>query len=119
AEDVLEALRALQRQGCSMTFDAIKVSHHGSLRNTSPELLQLVDAPTYMVSSDGTGHSHPDFEVLAAIVDRPAADSRSIYLNYATPSSNLLRGHCSRSGTPFAVHENATNWIAVGKVEHD
>lgn len=119
AEDAVQSLRTLQSQGCSMMFDAIKVSHHGSLRNTSPELLQLVDSPTYMVSSNGTGHGHPDFEVLAAIVDRPAAFSRKVYLNYATPASNLLRSHHSRSGMPFTVHENATDWIAIGRAGTD
>lgn len=113
AEDIVQALRTLQSQGCSMVFDAIKVSHHGSLRNTSPELLRLVDAPTYLVSSNGMAHGHPDIEVLAAIVDRPASFSRTLYLNYATPASNLIRNHRSRSGTAFTVHEKATDWIEI------
>lgn len=113
AEDVVQALRRLQSQGCSMVFDAIKVSHHGSLRNTSPELLRLVDAPTYLVSSNGMAHGHPDIEVLAAIVDRPASYSRTLYLNYATSASKLIRNYRSRSGTPFTVHENATDWIEL------
>lgn len=115
AEDVVNALQMLKSQGCSMMFDAVKVSHHGSLRNTSPELLELIDAPIYLVSTNGVGHGHPDFEVLAAIVDRPANFSRTILLNYATPASSLLRRHRSRSNTPFSVHENATDWITIGK----
>lgn len=115
AEDVVKALRLLESQGFSMMFDAIKVSHHGSLRNTSPELLELIDAPIFLVSTNGVGHGHPDFEVLAAIVDRPADFSRTILLNYATPASSLLRRHHSRSNTPFSVHENATDWITIGK----
>lgn len=115
AEDMVYALRTLQSQGCSMLFDAIKVSHHGSLRNTSPELLELIDAPIYMVSSNGTGHGHPDIEVLAAIVDRAAGFSRTLYLNYATPASKLLREHQSQSKTPFTVHENVTDWITIGR----
>lgn len=113
AEDAFQALRTLQLQGCSMVFDAIKVSHHGSLRNTSPELLQLVDAPTYLVSSNGISHDHPDIEVLAAIVDRPASFSRALYLNYATPASSLIQNHRSRSGAEFTVRENATDWIEL------
>ncbi|MDR7052904.1 hypothetical protein J2W70_000248 [Pseudomonas koreensis] len=115
AEDVVNALQVLKSQGCSMMFDAVKVSHHGSLRNTSPELLELIDAPVYFVSTNGVGHGHPDFEVLAAIVDRPADFSRTIFLNYATPASSRLRRHRSRSNTPFSVHENATDWITIGK----
>lgn len=115
AEDMVYTLRKLQSQGCSMMFDAIKISHHGSLHNTSPELLELIDAPIYMVSSNGAGHSHPDFEVLAAIVDRAAGFTRTLYLNYATPASNLLREHQSKSNTLFTVHENVTDWISIGR----
>lgn len=113
AEDVVQALRALQSNGDSMFFDAIKISHHGSLRNTSPDLLQLIDAPRYFVSSNGNAHGHPDIEVLAAIVDRPASFSRTLYFNYPTPASALLRNHASRSGASFTVHDNATDWIEI------
>jgi Metallo-beta-lactamase superfamily len=113
AEDVVQALRVLQSNGDSMFFDAIKISHHGSLRNTSPDLLQLIDAPRYIVSSNGNAHDHPDVEVLVAIVDRPASFSRTLYFNYPTPASALLRNHASRSGTSFTVHDNATEWIEI------
>lgn len=113
AEDIVQALRVLQSEGCSMAFDAIKISHHGSLHNTSPELLQLVDAPRYIVSSNGMAHGHPDIEVLTAIVDRPAPFCRQLYFNYATSASNAIRNHQSRSGTPFTVYDNATNWIEI------
>lgn len=113
AEDVVPALRALQSNGHSMLFDAIKISHHGSLRNTSPDLLRLIDAPRYIVSSNGNAHGHPDIEVLAAIVDRPASFSRALYFNYPTPASDLIRSHVSKSGASFTVHEKATDWIEI------
>jgi hypothetical protein len=113
AEDVVPVLRTLQSNGDSMLFDAIKISHHGSLRNTSPDLLRLVDAPRYIVSSNGNAHGHPDIEVLAAIVDRPASFSRALYFNYPTPASTLLSNHVSKSGASFTVHEKATDWIEI------
>ena len=118
AEDVVQQLQALQSNGYSMIFDAIKISHHGSLRNTSPELLQLVDAPIYIISSNGAAHGHPDIEVLTAIVDRPAPFSRTLYFNYATPASNLIRNHRSSSEAPFIVHDNATDWIEIQKSQN-
>lgn len=118
AEDIVQSLRTLQSNGCSMVFDAIKISHHGSLRNSSPELLQLVDSPRYIVSSNGVAHDHPDIEVLTAIVDRPAPFSRTLYFNYATPASDAIRKHHSRSATPFTVLENFTNWIEINKSQN-
>lgn len=113
AEDVAAELRRSHGGDNMKLFDAIKVSHHGSLRNTSAELLSLIDAPLFLVSTNGTGHHHPDFEVLAEIVDRPAAFERTIYFNYETPASTRLRGHVSRSGAKFNVRVVNNDWIQV------
>jgi len=114
AEDTVERLRAVKPATGPILFDAIKVSHHGSCHNTSPELLATVDAPCFLISTDGTRHSHPDFEVLAEIVDRHAPFERRLIFNYETVGSARLRSHVSRSGTPFSVHIADTNWISLG-----
>ncbi len=113
AEDMVEQLHRLKSEGQSMTFDAIKISHHGSLRNTSPDLLALIDAPIYFISSNGAGHGHPDFEVLAAIVDRPAAFSRQIHLNYSTSASARLTNYRPGSGSEFTVHVGNSDWVQL------
>lgn len=114
AEDVVDSLRAHRTPGETLTFDVIKVSHHGSLRNTSVELLEMVDAPCFLISSDGSGHGHPDFEVLAEIVDRPAPFERQLFFNYETDACKRLRAHVSRSGSAFRVHVVQNEWIEVG-----
>lgn len=114
AEDIVARLRAVKSATGPILFDAIKVSHHGSCHNTSPELLATVDAPCFLISTDGSRHGHPDFEVLAEIVDRPAPFERRLIFNYETVGSARLRSHVSRSGTPFSVHIADTNWISLG-----
>lgn len=111
-EDVIAELSTLRSSKFPLFFDAIKVSHHGSLHNTSVELLELVDAPCYFLSSDGSRHGHPDFEVLAEIVDRPASFERNIYVNYETPTSQRLRAHTSKSGAKFSVRL-AQDWVNI------
>jgi hypothetical protein len=49
-------------------FHAVKVSHHGSRRNTSLEFAQAVQARKWLVSTDGAVFGHPDPECLARIV---------------------------------------------------
>ncbi|HWU05076.1 MAG TPA: hypothetical protein VN520_01485 [Streptomyces sp.] len=39
---------------------ALKLPHHGSARNITPELLQLLPADAYLFSSDGAKFGHPD-----------------------------------------------------------
>lgn len=78
-----------------LIFDAIKISHHGSAGNTSPELLSIVDSPIYLISTDGSHpkHSHPDVEVLAQIVRRPIPKpikKRQLIFNYKTNTSKLF-----------------------------
>lgn len=114
AEDMVARLRARKPATGPFLFDVIKVSHHGSYHNTSPELLAIVDAPYFLISTDGTRHGHPDFEVLAEIVDRPAPFERRLIFNYETAGSVRLRSHVSRSGTPFSVHIANNNWISLG-----
>lgn len=115
AEDVVAKLRSLYAPTTPIIFDAIKVSHHGSLHNTSVELLSVVDSPCFLISSDGTRHGHPNFEVLAEIVDRPAPFKRHLFFNYETAASKQLELHTSKSGTTFSVHIAENDWIQVGE----
>ncbi|MCI5113439.1 MAG: MBL fold metallo-hydrolase [Candidatus Electrothrix sp. AW1] len=113
AEDIESVLLTLQHITLPMKFDAIKISHHGSLHNTSPALLDLIDSPVYLISSNGNRHNHPDIEVLKAIVDRPSQFHRHLYFNYSTPASRQMRNYTSRSGTAFSIHEDSTDWIKI------
>jgi hypothetical protein len=94
-------------------FDAVKIAHHGSLRNTSPGLLALVDSPHFFISTNGYGHDHPDYAVLKAIVDRPASFCRTLHFNYSTPASRRLKTYQSEAGADFVVEENQTDWVAI------
>jgi len=113
AEDCQAALGTMRHAAIPVVFDAIKVSHHGSRRNTSPGLLRLVDSPRFLVSTNGERHNHPDIEVLKALVDRPAPFAREMYFNSTTPASRALRSHRSKSGTGFTVYEDYQNRIEI------
>lgn len=62
-------LRSLDRLGPRPhRFDVVKISHHGSRRNTSREFAEAVQAKKWLVSTDGAVFGHPDPECLARIV---------------------------------------------------
>lgn len=111
AEDIETELKRLSSKGVSMFFDVIKISHHGSLHSTSHSLLQLIDAPIFLISSNGQRHNHPDIEVLKEIVDRPSGFTRRLYFNYSTEASQELKSYKSKAGANFIVFENSTDWI--------
>jgi beta-lactamase superfamily II metal-dependent hydrolase len=78
---VVKALKALKITAENpLEVEFMKLSHHGSNANTSPELLQLVKTNNYIISTNGSGHGHPNKRTLARILTvNPAA---VFYFNY-------------------------------------
>ncbi|MDI0273537.1 MBL fold metallo-hydrolase [Bacillus safensis] len=70
-------------------FDFIKVSHHGSNRNTSTELLTLIESPIYFFSTNGQKHNHPHPETIARIISRKG-QKRCLMFNYPLESELLF-----------------------------
>lgn len=64
-------------------FDAVKVAHHGSRRNTNLAFARQVQAKRWLVSTNGAQFGHPDPEALARIIvgqENPP----EFHLNYVT-----------------------------------
>ena len=55
------------------------MSHHGSKKNFSLRLLELIKAEVFVFSSNGDYYGHPDKEVFAQIIDKTNA---KVYFNY-------------------------------------
>jgi beta-lactamase superfamily II metal-dependent hydrolase len=76
--------------GAKIVFDIIKVSHHGSYSNISNDLLQIMDSPVYVFSSNGGKHDHPDKETIACIINRNTNFKRKLFFNYLTKTSHFF-----------------------------
>jgi beta-lactamase superfamily II metal-dependent hydrolase len=113
SEDIEAALSARFGADKPHYFDAIKLSHHGSSRNTSSSLLSTIDSRCFLISTDGTRHNHPDVSVLKAIVDRPSKFQRNLYFNYQTKGSTFLRRCVGGAARSFLVEEEMTDWIQI------
>ncbi len=51
-----------------LTVDAFKLAHHGGEHNLSPELVTLVPATRYLVSTNGSYYGHPNGPSIARVV---------------------------------------------------
>jgi len=60
--------------------ELFKVSHHGSKGNTNKELLDIIKADNYFISTDSTGHNHPNKRTLARIIN--ANPNATFHFNY-------------------------------------
>lgn len=91
----------------------VKISHHGSLNNTSQELLSLIKSNNYLISTNGgtSNHKHPSRETIARIVckENQNHETINIYTNYSLDSLKLRIGD-------FIIAEDFTvsNW----NIEH-
>ncbi len=73
-----------------LVVDYVKVSHHGSLNNTSQELLSLIKCNNYIISTNGgtADHKLPSRETIAKLVynSNRSEDELKIYFNYSVES---------------------------------
>lgn len=82
-----------------LQVDYVKVAHHGSRHNTSNELLDLVKANHFLISTNGDKFGHPDREAFAHILCHPTRDrSEKVHFYFNCDLGTLL----AKSG-PFLV----------------
>jgi beta-lactamase superfamily II metal-dependent hydrolase len=86
---VLEAsIRRLldARGGEQLTVGALKVSHHGSHGNTSPELLALLDCRQFLISTNGKKFNHPHRPTISRIIK--SGPHPQLSFNYVSKDKN-------------------------------
>jgi hypothetical protein len=81
---VTAALDRLQlERGTKKPFplSAFKLSHHGSAQNLSRDLLNQINCPRYLISTDGSVYRHPDHLAMLRIL-RNSAVHPMLFFNY-------------------------------------
>lgn len=73
SEDLVEGLKAARGNG-RVALDAFKLPHHASQSNVTRALVEKVECPCWLVSTDGTRFKHPDAVAIARVLahGRPA-----------------------------------------------
>ena len=75
-------------------LDGFKLPHHGSVRNISPELLDIIRCRKFLISSSGAYFKHPDeaaIDLLTECSDRP-----ELVFNYSTEFTEKWRTDSDR-----------------------
>ncbi|HOW54037.1 MAG TPA: MBL fold metallo-hydrolase [Syntrophorhabdaceae bacterium] len=69
ADVICESLKKLIPPGKKrLKVDAVKMSHHGSRHNISEDLMKLIDAKHFLISTNGSIHEHPDKPAIEAVI---------------------------------------------------
>ena len=97
---------SLKRLGATrqnpIKVDAVKMAHHGSRNNITPEFFALVDAKHWLFSSNGDKFNHPDKEAVQAVI----AGSRrkpTLWFNYRSKFNSRWESASKKPGAKYAT----------------
>ncbi|HIF9161004.1 TPA: MBL fold metallo-hydrolase [Photobacterium damselae] len=97
--DVIAAIKSKRLDG--IFFNAVKLSHHASYKNTNKELLELLGETEYIICADKSHHGHPNNKTISRIL---AFNSNAKF--HLSADNELLRdmfSDCARCGYPVVV----------------
>jgi hypothetical protein len=85
-----EALAPLARtEGGRYRIDLLKVSHHGSAYDTSPEISKHIDCTRFAISTDGSRqHKHPQKQAIARLLAADPGRDKTLF-NYRQSQTEL------------------------------
>jgi hypothetical protein len=78
------------KKGGSFHVDVLKVQHHGSDRNVTPEFFTRVTADHYVFSGNGQ-HGNPERNTLQMLADARGDDEYAVYLTYPVGEIDIER----------------------------
>jgi len=103
-----------------LEVDFVKVSHHGSMYNTSNELLDIIKCNHFIIPTNGETHHHPDRTAIAHILCHPKRNREEkvhLYFNCGLDELVGNAGAFINDGEQetwnFEMHEKATELFSL------
>jgi hypothetical protein len=87
-----------------LSVDAVKIPHHGSKNNLSPELVKLLDCDKYLISTNGNTFRHPDQESIARIVEYSGKKPTKLYFNYRSEYNAVWDDRVFKKEKKYVTH---------------
>lgn len=90
--NALKIANALKGNGYNkqnpIPVEFVKISHHGSRNNTCKKLLEVIKTDNYIISTDSSGHGHPNKLTLARILNNNP--NANFYFNYEHVKNGVI-----------------------------
>lgn len=84
-------------------FDLVKLSHHGSAHNTSPQLIEKLNCNKFVISTNGSIYQHPDNVTVARILKKEG-NTKEILFNYKTEFNKIWDDKDLKEKYDFITH---------------
>lgn len=102
AERLISSIKILKKNAKSLKLDAFKIAHHGSEKNVSRDLLELVDCRRYLISTNGSYFKHPKAAAIARIV-KFGGQNTTLYFNYRNSLTQIWNSDTFKNNYGYAV----------------
>lgn len=87
---IVDNLDKLAEDNHKIKIDVVKLSHHGSKKNTNDALLRLIDCQNFVVSANANkSHYHPDKETLVRVLEHVGIERTNFY--FVNKNSDIER----------------------------
>ena len=104
SEDICEVLAEWAADAKQeLFFDVVKLPHHGALGNNL-DILNILDAHYFLLSTDGAKFSHPSKETVAKIISRPTTTTRHLIFNYSNSIYDLFSDAHTQKQYNYTIH---------------
>lgn len=80
--------RLIPGKQTKLKVDAVKMAHHGSKSNISKELMELIDARYFLISTSGAIFQHPDKAAIKSVIQW-SENEPTLYFNYRSPQNEI------------------------------
>lgn len=107
---LIESLNMIKGAARRLRLDAFKIAHHGSERNVTEELLQLVKCRHFLISTNGSYFEHPSMIAIARVVKFGGKDA-TLHFNYRSDFNKVwsTRGLRDRYGYRVEFPDESVN----------
>jgi beta-lactamase superfamily II metal-dependent hydrolase len=106
-----------QRGEARLKLDAFKLPHHGSRNNVSIELLQLLDCPRFLFSSNGDYFAHPDRQAVGRVIRYGRQDFGArpgLHFNYRSGLNEVWERPALQERYGYTAHYPAPGSAGLG-----
>lgn len=102
SETVVNSLQSLYgKDNGPYKFDVVKLAHHGSYNNNSPELFNIIESDKWIISTNGDKYNHPDLPTLAHIITK--CEGNKLFFNYDLPVCKELNKDIYHESFSFEI----------------
>ncbi|MCT4614457.1 MAG: hypothetical protein N4A49_06240 [Marinifilaceae bacterium] len=107
---IIQSLKTFVQEGNDrIKFDFVKLSHHGSKKNLTQELLDLIDCENFIITANANKtHCHPSKQTLAMIIQHYGENNVKFFFSEENPQLKKIFSNENFSNLKYPIGNKLT-----------